>query len=32
MHDKRWQNGNIDKERVLVIRGRLSFGGLEVKD
>lgn len=30
--DKRWQNGNIDKERVLVIRGRLSFGGLEVKD
>ena len=30
--DKRWQNGNINKESVLVIRGRLSFGGLEVKD
>ena len=30
--DKRWQNGNINKESVLVIRGTLSFGGLEVKD
>lgn len=30
--DKRWQNGNFDKERTLVIRGKLSFGGLEVKD
>ena len=29
--DKRWQNGNINKESVLVIRGTLSFGGLEVK-
>ena len=29
--DKRWQNGNIKKESVLVIRGTLSFGGLEVK-
>ena len=29
--DKRWQNGNIDKERTLVIRGKLSFGGLEIK-
>ena len=30
--DKRWQNGNFDKERILVIRGKLSFGGLEIKD
>lgn len=30
--DKRWQSGNINKESVLVIRGKLSFGGLEVKD
>lgn len=29
--DKRWQNGNFDKERTLVIRGKLSFGGLEIK-
>lgn len=30
--DKRWQNGNFDKEGTLVIRGKLSFGGLEIKD
>lgn len=30
--DKRWKNGNMNKESVLVIRGSLSFGGLEVKD
>ena len=30
--DKRWQNGNFDRERTLVIRGKLSFGGLEIKD
>lgn len=30
--DKRWQNGNVNKESILVIRGTLSFGGLEVKD
>lgn len=30
--DKRWQNGNVNKEGVLVIRGKISFGGLEVKD
>lgn len=30
--DKRWQNGNVNKDCVLVIRGKLSFGGLEVKD
>lgn len=30
--DKRWQNGNVDKERTLVIRGKISFGGLEIKD
>lgn len=30
--DKRWQNGNFDKERTLVVRGKLSFGGLEIKD
>ena len=30
--DKRWQNGNVNKENILVIRGTLSFGGLEVKD
>lgn len=29
--DKRWQNGNFDKERTLVVRGKLSFGGLEIK-
>lgn len=31
-NDKRWQNGNVNAESVLVIRGTLSFGGLEVKD
>lgn len=30
--DKRWQNKNIDTEHVLVIRGKLSFGGLVIKD
>lgn len=30
--DKRWQNGIVDKERTLIIRGKLSFGGLEIKD
>ena len=30
--DKRWQNKNIDKERILVIRGKISFGGLVIKD
>lgn len=30
--DKRWQNGNFNKENTLVIRGKLSFGGLEIKD
>lgn len=30
--DKRWQNGTINQESILVIRGKLSFGGLEIKD
>ena len=30
--DKRWQNGNVNRECILVIRGSLSFGGLEIKD
>lgn len=30
--DKRWQNGKANQECILVIRGTLSFGGLEIKD
>lgn len=30
--DKRWQDGKINKECILVIRGTLSFGGIEVKE
>ncbi|GAA6257993.1 DUF5668 domain-containing protein [Bacteroides sp. f07] len=29
--DKRWQNGNVNQDSILVIRGTISFGGLEVK-
>lgn len=29
--DKRWQNGNVNHDSILVIRGKISFGGLEVK-
>lgn len=29
--DKRWRGGAIDKSRSLVIRGNVSFGGLEIK-
>ena len=30
--DKRWHNGDINHESILVVRGTLSFGGLEIKD
>lgn len=30
--DKRWQGANINKESTLIIRGNISFGGLEIKD
>lgn len=30
--DKRWQSGNVDKESTLIVRGSISFGGLEIKD
>lgn len=30
--DKCWQNANINQELILVIRGNISFGGLEIKD
>lgn len=30
--DKRWQNANLNSECILVIRGNISFGGLEIKD
>ncbi|MCD8184126.1 MAG: cell wall-active antibiotics response protein [Bacteroides sp.] len=30
--DKRWQGANVDKDRTLVIRGKLSFGGLVIKE
>lgn len=30
--DKRWQSANINQECILVIRGKISFGGLEIKD
>lgn len=30
--DKRWQNGVVNMESTLVVRGKLSFGGLEIKD
>ena len=30
--DKRWHNGDINYESILVVRGTLSFGGLEIKD
>ena len=29
--DKRWPNGDVNQDSVLVIRGKISFGGLEVK-
>lgn len=29
--DKRWQNGEANQDSILVIRGRIYFGGLEVK-
>lgn len=30
--DKRWKNTESTADRILVIRGNVSFGGLEVKD
>lgn len=30
-NDKRWQNGDTNQNSMLVIRGTISFGGLEVK-
>lgn len=30
--DKRWQGAGTNRESVLVIRGNISFGGLEIKD
>ena len=30
--DKRWQGANVNNECVLVIRGNISFGGVEIKD
>ena len=30
--DKRWQDTNVNQELILVIRGNISFGGLEIKD
>lgn len=30
--DKRWQGGNTKGESTLIIRGSISFGGLEIKD
>lgn len=30
--DKRWQGANTNRECTLVIRGNVSFGGLEIKD
>lgn len=30
--DKRWQDPSINQELILVIRGNISFGGLEIKD
>lgn len=30
--DKRWHNGSVNKESTLIIRGKLSFGGVEIKE
>lgn len=30
--DKRWQGANTNQESTLIIRGNISFGGLEIKD
>jgi len=30
--DKRWKGENINQECILIIRGSISFGGLEIKD
>lgn len=30
--DKRWQGTNVAQESTLIIRGDISFGGLEIKD
>lgn len=30
--DKRWQGANTNQDRILVIRGNVSLGGLEIKD
>lgn len=30
--DKRWQGANVNQESILVIRGNISLGGLEIKD
>lgn len=30
--DKRWQGANVNQECILVIRGNISIGGLEIKD
>lgn len=30
--DKRWQNGSVNRESTLVIRGKLTVGGLEIRE
>ncbi|WP_418697148.1 LiaF transmembrane domain-containing protein [Bacteroides sp.] len=30
--DKRWQGANINQDCILIIRGNVSLGGLEIKD
>ena len=30
--DKRWKSSPVDTTRTLVIRGKVSFGGIEIKD
>lgn len=30
--DRRWQGANIDQKSTLIIRGNVSFGGIEIKD
>lgn len=30
--DKRWQKSNVNQECVLILRGNISFGGVEIKD
>lgn len=30
--DKRWQNGSINRQSTLIIRGKITVGGLEIKE